>query len=57
MNTPFTNYEVKKAFVFSLYTGLRWADVKPFKWESIKELSIVLEQSKTGVHLEVPLLI
>jgi len=29
MNTPCTNYEVKKAFVFSLYTGLRWADIKP----------------------------
>lgn len=29
MDTPCTNYEVKKAFVFSLYTGLRGADVKP----------------------------
>jgi integrase/recombinase XerD len=28
MNAPCSNYEVKKAFVFSLYTGLRWADVK-----------------------------
>jgi len=55
MNTPCTNYEVKKAFVFSLYTGLRWADVKPLKWENIKEHSIALEQSKTGIHLEVPL--
>ena len=55
MNTPCTNYEVKKAFVFSLYTGLRWADVKPLKWENVKEHSIVLEQSKTGVRLEVPL--
>ncbi len=55
MNTPCTNYEVKKAFVFSLYTGLRWADVKPLKWENIKEHTIVLEQSKIGVRLEVPL--
>jgi integrase len=55
MNTPCANYEVKKAFVFSLYTGLRWADVKPLKWENVKEHSIVLEQSKTGVRLEVPL--
>lgn len=55
MNTPCTNYEVKKGFVFSLYTGLRWADVKPLKWESVKERSIVLAQSKTGVRLEVPL--
>ncbi len=55
LNTPCTNYEVKKAFVFSLYTGLRWADVKPLKWESVKENSIVIEQNKTGVSLEVPL--
>ena len=55
MNTPCTNYEVKKAFVFSLYTGLRWADVKPLKWENVKERSILLEQAKTGVRLEVPL--
>ena len=55
MKTPCTNYEVKKAFVFSLYTGLRWADVKPLKWENVKERSIVLEQKKTGVNLEVPL--
>jgi integrase/recombinase XerD len=55
MKTPCTNYEVKKAFVFSLYTGLRWADVKPLKWENVKERSIVFEQKKTGVNLEVPL--
>ncbi len=55
MNTPCTNYEVKKAFVFSLYTGLRWADVKPLQWENIKSTSIVLKQKKTGIALEVPL--
>ena len=54
MQASCTNYEVKKAFVFSLYTGLRWADVKPLKWENVKERSIVLEQKKTGVNLEVP---
>jgi integrase/recombinase XerD len=55
MNTPCTNYEVKKAIVFSLYTGLRWADVKPLQWENIKSTSIVLNQKKTGIALEVPL--
>jgi integrase len=55
MKTPCTNYEVKKAFVFSLYTGLRWADVKPLKWENVRKYTIVLEQRKTGVRLEVPL--
>ncbi len=55
MAAPCTNHEVKKAFVFSLYTGLRWADVKPLKWENVKDHSVVLEQKETGVHLEVPL--
>jgi integrase/recombinase XerD len=55
MNTPCINYEVKKAFVFSLYTGLRWADVQPLVWENIKCTSIVLRQKKTGVSLEVPM--
>lgn len=55
MKTPCTNYEIKKAFVFSLYTGLRWADIKPLKWENIKESSLVLQQQKTGIYLEVPL--
>jgi integrase/recombinase XerD len=55
MNTPCTNYEVKKAFVFSLYTGLRWIDVKPLKWENLKEKSIMLQQHKTGISLEIPL--
>ena len=54
-NTPCTNYEMRKVFVFSLYTGLRWADVKPLKWENVNEQSIVIEQNKTGVSLEVPL--
>jgi integrase len=55
LNTNCANYEVKKAFVFSLYTGLRWSDVKPLKWENIKPTSIVLKQIKTEVPLEVPL--
>ena len=55
LNTNCGNYEVKKAFVFSLYIGLRWADVKPLKWENIKPASILLKQIKTEVPLEVPL--
>src|ERR1017187_10252144 len=55
MNTSCTNYEVKKAFVFSLYTGLRWIDVKSLKWENLKEKSIMLQQPKTGINLEIPL--
>lgn len=56
MNVPCINYEVKKAFVFSLYTGLRWVDVKPLKWENIKTNDIVnITQKKTGEILDLPL--
>jgi integrase/recombinase XerD len=56
MNTPCINYEVKKAFVFSLYTGFRWVDVKPLKWENIKTTGIVsIMQKKTGEILDLPL--
>lgn len=54
MNTPCTNYEVNKAFEFSLYIGLRWADIKPFQWGNVKEHSIVIVQNKTNVALKVP---
>lgn len=56
MNTPCINYEVKKAFVFSLYTGFRWVDVKPLKWENIKTTNVVnIRQKKTGEMLDLPL--
>lgn len=57
MNTPCKNYEVQKAFIFSLYTGLRWSDVKPMKWDAIRDdvCTFRVCQSKTGVRLERPL--
>ena len=56
MNTPCLNHEVKKAFVFSLYTGFRWVDVKPLRWEDIKKDEIVqIDQKKTGESLDLPL--
>jgi integrase len=45
MNTPCFNYEVKKAFVFSLYTGLRWVDVKSLYWSKIKNNSVLNSNS------------
>lgn len=56
INTPCLNFEVKKAFVFSLYTGFSWVDVKPLKWESIKRDDIIqIIQEKSNVPLELPL--
>ena len=55
MHTPCLNHEVKKAFVFSLYTGLRWVDVKSLQWSMIKNDSVYLIQDKTKIRLEIPL--
>jgi integrase/recombinase XerD len=57
LKTHCKNYEVQKAFIFSLYTGLRWADVKPLTWESIRDdvKTFRIQQKKTGVPLERPL--
>jgi integrase/recombinase XerD len=42
------NAEVKRAFLFSLNTGLRWVDVKDLKWKNIDNDIVKLFQSKTG---------
>ena len=57
ISTPCKNQEVKKAFIFSLYTGLRWADIKPMKWSNILDETKTFKilQKKTGVPLERPL--
>ncbi|MBS1948718.1 MAG: site-specific integrase [Bacteroidetes bacterium] len=55
MGTFCSNYEVKKAAIFSLYTGFRWCDIISLDWNSIKESSVCIIQQKTKVQLEVPL--
>jgi integrase/recombinase XerD len=55
MSTPCINHEVKKAFVFSLYTGLRWVDVKSLSWSLIKNESVSVIQNKTNIPVEIPL--
>ena len=48
--TPCHNEEVSHAFIFCLYTGLRWVDVKKMAWSDLKENSLTTRmiQSKTG---------
>lgn len=48
--TPCRNEEVSQAFIFCLYTGLRWADISVMKWLDIKENIVTtrLIQVKTG---------
>lgn len=52
-NTPMTNEQVKNAFIFSLFTGLRFVDVKALQWSNIdlKTAKMTIKQSKTGVTL------
>ena len=48
--TPCHNEEISHAFLFCLYTGLRWVDVSQMKWCDIKANSLITRiiQSKTG---------
>ena len=50
LQTPCKNEEVGAAFIFSLYTALRWVDVKQLKWSDIKENTLVTRiiQRKTN---------
>jgi len=55
--TPTESGEVRRAFLFSCMTGLRWIDIKNLKWGNIrmesKEMNI--NQSKTNEEVFTPL--
>jgi integrase/recombinase XerD len=55
--TPIQSAEIKKAFLFTCVTGLRWCDIKELKWKNInlKDKILCLTQSKTGEDVSVPL--
>jgi integrase/recombinase XerD len=55
LRTPCLNHEIKRAFITSMYVGLRWCDIKTLKWENIKSETVALIQNKTKVIVEVPL--
>jgi site-specific recombinase XerD len=48
--TPITNEEIKRAFLFSLFTGLRYSDIINLKWENIdfKNTMLKIKQQKTA---------
>lgn len=50
LKTPYFNEEVRAAFIFSCYTGLRWVDVKALEWKDIEGLILTTRiiQKKTG---------
>ena len=40
--------QLKRAFLFSCLTGLRWSDVAKLTWSEVREDVIVFKQKKTG---------
>jgi integrase len=56
LNTPFPETDTKKAAITTLYTGLRWIDIKQLVWEEVREdHTIVLDQQKTEGEVAIPL--
>ncbi|MBV7530831.1 site-specific integrase [Chitinophaga sp. sic0106] len=57
LNTPCTNEEVKDAFIFCCYTGLRWVDVKRLQIHQINggSLTTRIIQAKTGLPVTLTL--
>ena len=57
LQTPFFNEEIKEAFIFCCYTGLRYCDIRILNWEHIKgsTLTTTIIQEKTGEPLKITL--
>lgn len=55
--TPINSLEIKRAFLITCVTGLRWCDIKELKWKNInlKDRMLSLTQSKTREEVSVPL--
>ncbi len=45
--TPCRDHEVKRAFLFSCFTGLRLSDIRALQWQQIKEDTLEFRQRKT----------
>ncbi len=53
--TNCSNLEVKEAFLFSIYTGIRWCDIKVLNWDNIQGETICFNQLKTGKPVQLPI--
>jgi integrase len=54
-STKCGNPEVKKAFLFSLNTGLRYCDIKVLKWQHVQSERLIIHQAKTSEYVYVDL--
>ena len=55
IETPCPNPELKRAFLFACYTGLRKSDVYSLTWDNIYNKGISLRMQKTGDPITIPL--
>lgn len=55
--TPIESMEIRKAFLFTCVTGLRWIDIKSLKWDSIniESRQMNVTQIKTNENVAIPL--
>lgn len=54
-STNFRDSEIKRAFLFSCFTGLRQSDVRNLKWSDIKNNTIKIKMQKVSKPIEIPL--
>ncbi len=54
-STQMTNKEVKRAFLFSCFTGLRFCDIINLKWRHVQGKTLNLVQQKTQVAVSINL--
>jgi integrase len=52
---PIENDHVRRAFLFSCYTGLRFSDIVALRWAHIKDRRLELRQQKTQETAYLPL--
>ena len=52
---PCSNDNVKRAFLFCCFTGLRYCDVSRLQWQHITGDKLSIKQAKTGFNAEVDL--
>lgn len=55
VSAGFRDSEIKRAFLFSCFTGLRQSDIRNLKWSDIKDNTIRIKMQKVKKTIEIPL--